>query len=94
MLVHTRRRIETDLHRRGVIFFHFLSRKSGRLRGDFENHRRRIGIGLDVQLREGEYAAPEENDDAQDDDRSARQAETEQGLDQMKLPRRRLWSGG
>jgi hypothetical protein len=45
----TRRRIKTDLHRNSVVALHFLGRQTGGLRRNFQNHRRGIGIGLDVQ---------------------------------------------
>src|SRR5579872_435227 len=44
-----RRRVEADLHRNRVIFLHLFGGEAGGLSRDLQDHRRRIGIGLDVQ---------------------------------------------
>ena len=68
-------RIERDLHRYRIIFFHLLGRQARGLRGDFENDRRRIRIGFDVELRERQQARSGEDDHAEHDDRAAREPE-------------------
>ena len=67
--------IERDLHRDRIIFFHLFRRKARGLRGDFENDRRGVRIGFDVQLREREQTGSRENDHAEDDDCAAREPE-------------------
>ena len=57
-----RRGIEADFHRRGVITLHLLRRQPRGLCGDFEDHRRGIRVGLDVQAQEGEYAGGQKHD--------------------------------
>src|SRR5208282_5668515 len=79
-------RIEPDLHGNGIIFLHFLGRKPRLLGGDFENRRRRIRIGFDIQLAEGEGAGRQEDHDAEYDDGAARQAECEQCFNQFTAP--------
>ena len=44
------RRIEPDLHRNRIVFLHLLGGQAGRLGGDFQNDRSRVGIGFDIQL--------------------------------------------
>ena len=41
-------RREADFHGDRVVALHFLGRETGRLRGDFQDDRRRIGVRLDV----------------------------------------------
>ena len=74
------RGIEADLHRDGVIALHLLGRESSGLRRDFEDHRRGIGIGLDIELGEGDNPGGDENQQAQQDDRTTCEAECEDGL--------------
>ena len=73
--VDARRRSKTDLDRNRVIALHLLGGLTGSLRGDFQDDRRRIGIGLDVQLGKGEQAGDHEHQQAQQDERAARQSE-------------------
>ena len=67
--------IERDLHRDRIIFLHLFRRKARGLRGDFENDRRGVRIGFDVELREREQTGGREHDHAEDDDRAAREPE-------------------
>src|ERR1700730_2979728 len=77
-----RSRIEPDLHRDRVIFLHLFGGKTRGLRGDLQDHRRRIRIGLDVQPGERGKAGGAEYDQAQHDDRAAGQTEVNDALDQ------------
>jgi hypothetical protein len=72
---------ESDLHRNGVIALHFLGGESRRLGGDLQDHRRRIGIGLDVEPGEGEEPAGDEHQQTQQNDRAPRQSEGEDRFD-------------
>jgi hypothetical protein len=56
------------------------------LRRDFQNHGRRIRVGLDVKPRKGERARPNEKEQAQQDQRPAGQGECEKPLGQKLLP--------
>ena len=69
------RRIKPDLHRNGVIFLHLLGGQARGLGGDFQNDRRRVGIGFDVQPRKCDEPGRAEHHKTQDDDRAARQTE-------------------
>ncbi len=66
---------EPDFHRYRVIPLHLLGGETVGLCGDFQDHRRRIGISLDVQLGEGDQSAGNENQQAQQDDRTPGQSE-------------------
>ncbi len=79
-------RIERDLHRDRVIFLHLLGGEARRLRGDFENDGRGVGIGFDVELGEGDQARHGEDDDAKHNDCAAREPEFENGLQQLLSP--------
>jgi len=48
------------------------------LGGDFEDDGGGVGIGLDIELGEGDEAAADEDDQAQEDDGPARQSERQQ----------------
>ena len=73
--VDARRRGKPDFDRDGVVALHLLGRQTRRLRGDFQDHRRRIGIGFDVQPGEGKQAGADEQQKAEQNQRSPRQAE-------------------
>jgi len=73
---------EPDLDRNGVVALHLLGREAGRLRGDFQNHWRRIRIGLDIEPGKREQTGAEEHQEAQQDERAARQPEDEEALQQ------------
>jgi hypothetical protein len=77
----TRRGSKSDFHWDGVITLHLLGGLSGRLRGDLEDHRRRIGIGLDVELRECNEPAADEHRQAQQNDRAPGESERQQTLE-------------
>ena len=64
---------EANLDRDGVKPLHLLGGKAGRLRGDFDDHRRRVGIGLDIELRERNGACDDEGKQHQHDNRPARE---------------------
>ncbi len=81
----TGRRRQSDLHRNRVIALHFLGGQAGGLRGDLQDHRRGIRIGLDVQPEEGDEAAAHEHHENQKDDRPPRQSEREQAFDQERV---------
>ncbi len=74
-VVDPRGRREPDLHRNRVVALHLLGRETGGLRGDLQDNRRRVGIGLDVELGEGDQSAGDEHQQAQQDDRTPRQPE-------------------
>jgi hypothetical protein len=78
--------IEADLHRDGVGALHLLGGQTRGLGGDFEDHRRRIRIGLDVQLRERNDSRAEEYQQSQQDDGTAGQAERKNSLQHTAPP--------
>ena len=85
-VVHAGRGGEADFHRNGIVALHFLGRQARRLRGDFQDDRRRVRIGLDVQLRIGDEAAADEHQQPEQNDRAARQPEGENGLQHRNYP--------
>src|SRR5258707_1212512 len=56
------------------------------LRGDFQNDRRGIGIGLDVQPGKCDQTAADEHHQDEQDDRAPGQSEREQPLDHRRPP--------
>ncbi len=64
-----------DLHRDGVVALHLLGGLACGLGGDFQDHRRRVRIGLDVQLGERHEAGADEHQQAQEDNRAPGQSE-------------------
>jgi hypothetical protein len=72
--------IEADFHRDRVIALHLLGREAGGLGGDFQDHGRRIGVGLDIELGEGDGAAGDEDQQAQHDDRASGEPECNNSL--------------
>ncbi len=72
------RRGKTNFERDGVVALHLLGRQAGRLRRDFQDHRSRIRIGLDVQLRKREQPGAQEDQEAEQNQRTLRQPECEQ----------------
>ena len=79
------RRRKSDLHRDGVVTLHLFGREAGRLRGDFQNHRRRVRVGLDVEPEEGDDAAARKHHENQKDDRTPRQSEREQSFHHLRV---------
>ena len=79
--VDARRRVQPDLHRDRVVLLHLLRGLAGRLRGDLQDHRSRIGVGLDVELEEGRDAGRAEDEQTHHNDGAARQTEGDEGLD-------------
>src|SRR6185437_6500257 len=71
------RRGKADLDRNGEVALHLLRRKAWRLRRDFQNHRRWIGVGLDVEPRKSERARANKQQQAQQDQRPPGQSECE-----------------
>ena len=61
-IVDAGRRREAHFHRDGVKALHLFGGKPCRLRGDLKDHRRGVGIGLDVELRECDAACHDEGD--------------------------------
>ncbi len=75
------RRGKSDFHGNGVVPLHLLGGLARGLRGDLENHRRGVRIGLDVELGEGDEPGADEDDHAENNDRTARQSEYDQALE-------------
>jgi len=71
---------QADFHRDGVVALHLLGRLAGRLRGDLQDHRGGIWIGLDIQLEERRDAGADEHQQAQENDRTTHQSEYNQSL--------------
>ena len=71
---------ESDLDGDRIIPFHLLGGEAGSLRGDFQNDRRRIRIGFDIQPAEGEQASAEKHQEAHQHQRTTRQAECQKAL--------------
>ena len=83
MIVDARRGGKPDFHRDRVVALHLLGRQAGRLRGDLQDHRRRIGIGLDVEPGKGDQAGADEHQQAQQDDRATRQSELQHAAEHV-----------
>jgi hypothetical protein len=79
------RRIEADLHRNRVVALHLLGGQSRRLRGDLQNHRRRIRIGLDIEPGERNHPGAEEHEQSKENDRTPGQPERENTFEHDKL---------
>ncbi len=77
---HARGGIQADLHRNGVVLLHLLGGQSRCLCGDFQDHRRGIRIGFDIQLRECKDARTNEHEQPQQDDGTTGQAERKNSL--------------
>ncbi len=69
---------DCDLQRDGDVALDFLGRLAGKLRDDLDDRRRRIGIGLDVERREGGIADAEEGREGDQRQRPPRQAKRNQ----------------
>src|SRR5262249_20075074 len=67
--------IDPDFHGDGVVPLHLLGRETRGLRGDVDNDRRRVWIGLDFKTRKGDESAGGENEKAEQHDGSPSQAE-------------------
>ena len=81
--VDARRRGEPDLDRDGEVALHLLGRLAGRLRGDLQDHRRRIRIGFDVEPGKGEHAGDDEHQQAQKDQRTTGQDELQHAAEHV-----------
>ena len=84
--IDARRRGEADLDRDRVVALHLLGGQARRLRRDFQDHWRRIGIGLDVEPGKCERAGANKCEQTQQDQRTSGQAEREKPLEQRLPP--------
>ena len=80
------RRREPHLDRDRVIALHLLGGEAAGLRGDLQHDRRRIGIGLDVEPGKRKNAGRHKAHQAQQDQRTPRQAESEKSFKQRVPP--------
>ena len=72
---------EPDLHRDRIVALHLLGGEAAGLGGDLKDHRRRIGIGLDVELGEGNDPGADEDQQSQQDDRTPGQSELQHAFE-------------
>ena len=62
--------VEADLHGARVITLHLLGGQARRLRGDFQDHRGRVRIGLDVEQLESDEPGAGKQQQSHDDNRA------------------------
>ena len=79
-IVYARRGGNADLDWNGVEALHLLRRQASRLGRDLDDDRRRIGVCLDIELREREGARDDEARQQQQRDGAARQPECDKAL--------------
>mmetsp|Transcript_5519 Transcript_5519/g.13306 ORF Transcript_5519/g.13306 Transcript_5519/m.13306 type:complete len:1095 (-) Transcript_5519:4456-7740(-) len=85
-VVHPERGGQADFHRTRVVALHLLGRLPGRLRGDLQDDRRRVGIGLDIELIKGQQPCRQKSQQPQQDQRAARQHEGQQRTKHLGAP--------
>ena len=72
------RGVEPDLHGDGVVTLHLLGGEARRLRGDFQDHGRGVGIRLDIEHLESNKPGEGKQHQAQHHNRAAAQAKCDE----------------
>src|SRR5262249_32742314 len=80
-IAYARGDIESNFHGDGVVPLHLLGRETRGLRGNVDNDRCRIWIGLDIKAGKGDKSASEENEKAEQHDGAPSQAECNDALE-------------